>query len=51
MPKSKDQFSKKEAASRFEAALRGARLAQPTPMKSMSPKRPKKQRLSRHRKG
>jgi hypothetical protein len=34
MAKSKDQFSKKEAARRFEAALKGARLVKNTPAKT-----------------
>jgi hypothetical protein len=42
-----DQFSKKEAKQRFEAALRGARFAQPTPMKSMVTKRIKVKRTGR----
>jgi len=37
--KEKDTFSKKQTQERFEAALRGARLASPQPMKSMTPKR------------
>jgi len=34
-----DKFSKKEAAKRMEAALRGAFKTPPTPMKSIPPKR------------
>lgn len=34
-----DSFGKNEAKRRFEAALRGARVAEPQPMKSMPPKR------------
>jgi hypothetical protein len=39
-----DQYRDIEAQQRFEAALRGARLTDHKPMKSMTPKRPKKQR-------
>ena len=39
-----DSYSKTEAKKRFESALRGARLASPQPMKSMTPKRSKAQR-------
>jgi len=39
MPKHSDQFNKKEAKQRFEAALRGARLAEPKPMSAITPKR------------
>jgi len=37
--KSDDQFSKKEADDRLAMALRGARMAKPTPMESIPPKR------------
>jgi hypothetical protein len=42
----KDQakYSEGESQQRFEAALRGAFATPATPMKSLSPKRPKKQR-------
>jgi hypothetical protein len=36
---SKDQFSKKEAQKRFEAALRGARITGHKEMSDISPKR------------
>ena len=36
--KEEEQFSPEEAQSRFEAALRGARLVGPRPLKSLSPK-------------
>jgi hypothetical protein len=42
--KSHDQYSEREARQRFEAALRGSRLATHTPMKDMPRKRPKKPR-------
>jgi hypothetical protein len=38
-----DQYSEEEAQRRLKAALRGARVAGHKPMKSMTPKRPKKQ--------
>jgi hypothetical protein len=45
MPKkSDDQYTQKEAASRFEAALRGARIAGPQHNESVTPKRSKPQR-------
>ncbi|MBI3698883.1 MAG: hypothetical protein HY242_00375 [Afipia sp.] len=34
-----DQYSKKESAERMAAALRGARIAQPKPMKDKPKKR------------
>jgi hypothetical protein len=40
---SDDQYSAKEARARFEKALQGAFKTPPTPMKSMTPKRPKPQ--------
>ena len=43
----KDNYSKAEAKARFEAALRGALSTPPTPLKSMTPKRPKAQRQKR----
>jgi len=49
-PSSKKQqknYGKQEAQQRFEAALRGAKLAAPQPMKSMTPKRGKAQRKPR----
>jgi hypothetical protein len=36
-----DQYSEQEAKRRFEAALRGARLATPQPMKEIPSKRAK----------
>jgi hypothetical protein len=36
-----EQFSEEETKRRFEAALRGARLAETKPMKDIPPKRPK----------
>jgi hypothetical protein len=36
-----DKYSEQEAKRRFEAALRGARLAEPRPMKEIPPKRAK----------
>jgi hypothetical protein len=39
-----EQFSKQEAERRFEAALRGAFKAPPTPMKSLGPKSRKTRR-------
>jgi hypothetical protein len=38
------EFSDREAQRRFEAALRGARIAGHKPMKSMTPKRSELQR-------
>jgi len=44
-----DQYSEKEIKQRFEAALRGARIAGHKPMSEVSPKRPaKKKRASKH---
>ena len=42
--KNPDQYSPKENNIRFEAALRGARLAGPQHMQSVTPKRASKQR-------
>jgi hypothetical protein len=42
-----DQYSQSEAKARFEAALRGARIAGPKPMKDISPKRAKPQHKRR----
>jgi hypothetical protein len=39
-----DQFSKREAKQRLEAALKGAFKTPPTPMKDIPPKRPSAQR-------
>jgi hypothetical protein len=39
-----EEFSPSEAKRRFEAALRGARIAGHKPKDSMTPKRPKAQR-------
>jgi hypothetical protein len=44
---SKDTYSKQEAARRFEAALRGARIAGPQHRESVTPKRAKVQRKKR----
>jgi hypothetical protein len=43
-PKSSDQYSKKEAAQRFEAVLRGALSTPPKPLKDVPKKRAKPQR-------
>jgi hypothetical protein len=40
-----DRFDEEQTKRRFEAALRGARLAEPKPMKEIPPKRPKKRAL------
>jgi hypothetical protein len=40
-----DVFSPKEASQRFEAALRGARIAGPQHRESVTPKPAKKQRV------
>ena len=45
MGKPDDQYGEEETKRRFEAALRGARLAAPQPMKDIPPKRPKKERM------
>lgn len=45
--KMEDQYPVNEAAQRFEAALRGAKLAQAQPFKGMIPKRPKLKRKLR----
>jgi hypothetical protein len=42
-----DQFSDKEAQRRFMATLKAAVNTPPKPLKSMTPKRPKKQRKAR----
>jgi len=39
-----DKFSKEETEKRFAAALRGARIAGPRHIESVTPKRPKPQR-------
>jgi hypothetical protein len=44
MVKKPDQYSDKEAKVRFEAALRGGLSTPPKPLKSMTPKRAKRQR-------
>jgi len=46
MMKSKDQYPEQETRRRFEAALRGARLAGPQHQKSVTLKRAKPQRKS-----
>jgi hypothetical protein len=42
MPTEDEKYSAEESERRFESALRGARLAEPLPMKAIPPKRPKK---------
>jgi hypothetical protein len=42
MPEKDEKYSPEESERRFEAALRGARLAEPLPMKAIPPKRPGK---------
>jgi hypothetical protein len=44
MTNKRDQFTSDEAKLRFEAALRGARIAGPQHKESVTPKRPKPQR-------
>ena len=39
------RYSQKETERRFMAALRGALSTPPTPLKNITPKRPKAQRL------
>jgi hypothetical protein len=48
--KSPDKFSARETQKRFEAALRGARLAGPQHKESVTPKRAKPQRKKRSKK-
>jgi hypothetical protein len=43
MPKPDEKFSDQETKNRFEAALRGARVAGHRPMESLSPNKAKKQ--------
>jgi hypothetical protein len=43
-PPKKGDYSKDEAAQRFEAALRGAFATPPKPMKDIQRKRPKQKR-------
>jgi hypothetical protein len=43
MSSQKEEYDKKEAQRRFEAALRGGLSTPPKPLKSMTPKRPKTQ--------
>jgi len=47
--KSADQFNKEEAKARFEAALRGARIAGPKHKESVTPKRrgPQQRRIKK----
>jgi hypothetical protein len=47
MTRPPEQYSKQESQQRFKAALEGAFKTPPTPMKSMTPKRPKAQRAKR----
>ncbi len=52
MPKTaqtSEQYSKEEAQRRFEAALRGARIAGPQHVESVTPKRAKPQRKKRRK--
>ena len=42
--KANEIFNSEETKERFEAALRGARIAEPHPMKDIPPKRAKKER-------
>jgi len=46
----KDQFSPEETQQRFNAALRGARIAGPQHKHSVTPKRVKSQRKKRKKK-
>jgi hypothetical protein len=46
-PKDENHFSAKEAAKRFEAALRGARVAGHKPMSEIPPKRKRKKTKSK----
>jgi hypothetical protein len=48
--KSEERFSEQETSKRFEAALRGARVAGPQHKESVTPKRDKPQRKKRKRK-
>jgi hypothetical protein len=48
--KSDEQFSEQETRKRFEAALKGARLAGPQHKESVTPKRSKPQRKKRKKK-
>lgn len=45
--KTDQEYSEEEVQRRFDQALRGAQLAEPTPMKDVPPKRPKKQRKAK----
>jgi hypothetical protein len=47
--KKNDQFSEPETKRRMEAALRGARIAGPKPMKDIAAKRSKRPRKTRSR--
>jgi hypothetical protein len=47
---SSDQFSDDETKRRFESALRGARIAGPRHVESVTPKKPKPQRKKRDKK-
>jgi hypothetical protein len=46
-----EKFTPEEARRRFEAALRGARIAGHKPMKSMTPKRTKAQLAKKKKPG
>jgi len=50
MIKETEKFSAEETRHRFEAALRGARIAGSQHKESVTPKRPKPQRKKRKRK-
>jgi hypothetical protein len=43
MPRASDDYSKREAKQRLEAALKGAFKTPPTPMKDIPSKRPRAQ--------
>jgi hypothetical protein len=47
MNKKSEQYNPEETQRRFEAMLRGARLAEPKPMKDIPRKRSKRQRIKR----
>jgi hypothetical protein len=49
MTNKRDQFTSDEAKLRFEAALRGARIAGPQHKESVTPKRAKMQRKKRQK--
>lgn len=51
MKKQSDQYSAKEAEERMAAALRGARLAKPTPLKDVPKKRGESQAKAKMKPG